>query len=75
LSEVWHAKKKDEVLEALDTRLNGLSSQEVKERLVKYGPNKLVEKGGVSPLKIFLGQFKDVLVSSKNTGQKRLWRH
>jgi len=62
LSEVWHAKKKDEVLEALDTRLNGLSSQEVKERLVKYGPNKLVEKGGVSPLKIFLGQFKDVFV-------------
>ncbi|MFQ6095368.1 MAG: cation-translocating P-type ATPase, partial [Candidatus Bathyarchaeia archaeon] len=58
----WHAKSREEVLQALETSIDGLSSEEAKRRLEKYGPNKLVEKERVSALKIFLSQFKDVFV-------------
>ncbi|MEM2443605.1 MAG: cation-transporting P-type ATPase, partial [Candidatus Bathyarchaeia archaeon] len=59
---MWHAMSEDEVLKVLKTSRNGLSSEEAKRRLVEYGPNKLVSRGGVSPLKIFLNQFKDIFV-------------
>jgi Ca2+-transporting ATPase len=62
LSQHWHAKTDEEVLEALGTRRSGLSSEEAEKLLAQYGPNKLVERGGVSPLAIFLGQFKDIFV-------------
>jgi Ca2+-transporting ATPase len=62
LSETWHAKQIEETFSSLGTSPNGINSQEAKDRLAQYGPNKLVERGGISPLKIFLGQFKDVFV-------------
>jgi Ca2+-transporting ATPase len=63
LSQQWHAKKKEEVLEELESDgRNGLSSEEARRRLAEYGPNKLVERQKVSSLKIFLGQFKDIFV-------------
>jgi Ca2+-transporting ATPase len=62
LNKAWHAMSEEEVLETLKTSRNGLSSEEAKRRLLEYGPNKLVEKGGVNPLKIFLNQFRDVFV-------------
>ncbi len=40
----------------------GLSDGEVEERLQEYGANELGERRGISPLKIFIGQFKSVLV-------------
>ncbi len=52
----------EEVLRALKTSRNGLSSEEAKRRLLEYGPNKLISKGGVNPLRIFLNQFKDIFV-------------
>ena len=42
--------------------MEGISSTEAEARLVKYGPNELVETGGISPLRMFLGQFKDPMV-------------
>jgi Ca2+-transporting ATPase len=62
LNETWHAEQIEEALSSLGTSPDGINSQEAKERLAQYGPNKLVERGGISPLKIFLGQFKDVFV-------------
>jgi len=62
LNSQWHAKTEEEVLKALGTDRHGLGSEEARTRLAQYGPNKLAERGGVSPLKIFLGQFKDVFV-------------
>ncbi len=62
MAQQWHAKTEEEVLETLGTGARGLSSEEAKNRLAQYGPNKLIERGGVSPLKIFLGQFKDIFV-------------
>jgi Ca2+-transporting ATPase len=51
------------VARALDTwPLKGLDQGEVKERQAKYGSNQLAAAKRVSPLKLFLGQFKDILI-------------
>lgn len=52
----------DEVLEILQTNKHGLSEQEVKIRLEKYGPNALPEGEGLNYVNVFLSQFKDLLV-------------
>ena len=52
----------DEVFNALAVGKKGLSSVEVEERLGKYGYNELLERKRVSPLQIFLNQFKDIFV-------------
>jgi len=62
LNHQWHTKTEEETLGTLETSRNGLSSEEAKRRIIQYGPNKLIERGGVSPLRIFLDQFKDVFV-------------
>ncbi len=58
----WSKKTVEEVYEELDTGKDGLSPDEAKSRLNKYGPNKLKEKTGFSPLKLLLDQFKSILV-------------
>ncbi len=40
----------------------GLDSKDVAQRVSKYGPNQLEAKKGISPLRLFLNQFKDILV-------------
>lgn len=52
----------EDVLKALKASRNGLSSEEAQRRLLEYGPNKLISRGGVNPIKIFLNQFKDIFV-------------
>lgn len=54
---MWHNKSEEEVIDLLKTFRNGLSSDEARRRLTEYGPNKLITKSGISPLKIFLNQF------------------
>ena len=52
-----------EIEKSLNTNLSaGLSSNEAKNRLAKYGANQLKEKKGCSPLSIFLEQFRDFIV-------------
>lgn len=40
----------------------GLSSPAAEERLLRYGENRLASKKKTAPIKIFLGQFRDVMV-------------
>ncbi|MGQ9641890.1 MAG: cation-translocating P-type ATPase [Candidatus Bathycorpusculaceae bacterium] len=54
--------KTEEVMEALKTDQKGLTSEEASNRLQKYGYNELVERKRISPLQIFLNQFKDIFV-------------
>ncbi len=42
--------------------MTGLTNQEAKKRLESFGPNTIEEKKGPGALKIFAGQFKDVMV-------------
>jgi len=52
----------EKLLDALQAREKGLSEQEAKRRLQEYGPNELVERKRITPLQIFLGQFRDIFV-------------
>ncbi len=61
-SSTWHAMDPEKVLHALQSNLNGLSDEEAKLRLHKFGYNKLKRRKKVSPLQIFLAQFKNTFV-------------
>lgn len=58
----WHALKTEKVLEVLGTKQSGLSQSQAQERLQEFGQNKLGEEKKISPLKLFLEQFKGMLV-------------
>ena len=58
----WHSKRIEEVLDDLKTNPKGLSREEAERRLNEFGYNELKEKKRVTPLQIFLGQFKDIFV-------------
>ena len=58
----WHAIKPEEALEELQVTEKGLSAEEVQKRLTAYGPNELRKEKGKSPIKLFYGQFTNVLM-------------
>jgi len=62
MAEGLHARSIEEVFQALNTTVKGLSSEEAERRLGEYGPNELKEAERVTALDIFLDQFKDVFV-------------
>lgn len=51
-----------EVLNKLNSNLNGLKAGEAKKRLVKFGYNELERYKKITPLQIFFSQFKNLLV-------------
>ena len=57
-----HNKPIEQVLRELNTSNNGLSQQEAEERLKQYGFNELKEGKKISPLEIFISQFKSIVV-------------
>ncbi|MFZ2534719.1 cation-translocating P-type ATPase [Methanothrix sp.] len=52
----------EEVLSKLDSDQKGISSEQARERLSQHGPNQLESPTKPSPLKIFIGKFKDYMV-------------
>jgi len=62
IKKAWHSISAAEVLSALGTGVDGLSSEEAQKRLIRYGQNVLVEKRSVSPWVVFLSQFKSFLI-------------
>ena len=52
----------EELLQQFDSSKNGLSSADIASRVEKYGKNRLQEAEKKSTLRIFLEQFKDLLV-------------
>ncbi|TAF07801.1 MAG: cation-translocating P-type ATPase [Nostocales cyanobacterium] len=60
---VWHSLEVDKALNLLDSNADsGLTSQEVEQRLQKYGTNELEEHGGRSPWEILLDQFTNIML-------------
>ena len=60
---MWETLRKEEVLRNLGTNLKkGLSNQEVKRRIEKYGKNKLKDKPKESFLVKFIKQFNDFMI-------------
>ncbi|MCW3999961.1 MAG: cation-translocating P-type ATPase [Candidatus Bathyarchaeota archaeon] len=60
--ESWHALEAKDALTKLESSKTGLTSTEAAKRLQKYGPNQLITAKKTSPIKIFLAQFKSVLI-------------
>ncbi|VAX34472.1 hypothetical protein MNBD_NITROSPIRAE03-1686, partial [hydrothermal vent metagenome] len=58
----WHRKETSEVVDRLNSSLQGLSLEEARKRLVEYGPNELREKKKKGPLMLFLDQFRDFMI-------------
>jgi magnesium-transporting ATPase (P-type) len=58
----WHALAVDEVMGDLETDKDGLSDEAARQRLEKYGPNRLQQVAKESALSRFLRQFKNILI-------------
>jgi Ca2+-transporting ATPase len=58
----WHSLSGDEVLKQLGTRVAGLTSAEVVERLIHFGCNEIARRKLVSPLRLLLKQFANFFV-------------
>lgn len=58
----WHSLAAEDVLAELGSVASGLSAQEAAQRLVTNGPNELKEGKRISPLQIFFGQFKSLII-------------
>ena len=59
---MYYKKAVNEVFEEFNTSEQGLSEQEAKNRLEKYGLNKISEKKEVSAWRVFISQFKSSLI-------------
>jgi Ca2+-transporting ATPase len=57
-----HSKNTNEVFNELKTGKEGLTEKEADIRLKKYGPNEIKQKKKISPLKIFLNQFNNIVI-------------
>lgn len=61
--DLWYQKSIEATEKELLTDLNtGLTANEVRARLEKYGANELQQKGTATLLEMFIGQFKDFLI-------------
>lgn len=60
--QAWHSQSAEDVLAQLGSAATGLSAREVARRLATDGPNELQEGQRISPLQIFLGQFKSLII-------------
>jgi len=58
----YHAQTKQEVLKGLHSSEKGLTNEEVELRIKKSGLNEIREGKKISPIKIFLSQFKSFIV-------------
>ena len=62
MPEAWHAVDVETAFERQASSPTGLSKAEAADRLSEVGPNELVQTTRISPFRIFLEQFTDVLV-------------
>ncbi len=58
----WHHQTTAEVLRLVESGPEGISEEEALRRLAHYGPNELLERGGVSPWRIIWEQLTAVMV-------------
>ena len=58
----WHQLDPQEVTERLQSSEHGLTLEEVRGRLERFGPNELIESTKKSLLMMFLDQFKDFMI-------------
>ncbi|MBI2522903.1 calcium-translocating P-type ATPase, PMCA-type [Candidatus Woesearchaeota archaeon] len=57
-----HHKKLEDVFKELETDENGLTEKEAEARLKKYGLNEIQQLKKISPIKIFINQFNNIVI-------------
>ena len=62
MSKPWHTMETEETLQTLNAKETGLTQEEAQKRLQQFGPNELKKEKGVSPIKLLLEQFTDILI-------------
>ena len=62
MTKQWHSETIEAVMEQLKVTNSGLDSNEASQRLITYGANELKKEKGKSPIKLFIGQFTNVLM-------------
>ncbi len=62
ISKQSYSQEIPEVLRGLDSKETGLSQSEAENRLAKFGANELKKEHGKSPIRLFLEQFKNILI-------------
>ncbi len=62
MDNIWHLKEIKAILKELKTSPQGLTSEEARARLERYGPNELEEKKKRHPLMMFIDQFRDFMI-------------
>ena len=58
----WHSRRLEEVFDRLKTSSEGISREEARSRLDRFGPNEVEAEGSVSLLRIFLDQYRSALI-------------
>lgn len=58
----WHTKNIEDIVHKLGASIDGLTWEDAKIRLEKYGLNELKEKAKKTPFSMFLSQFKDLMI-------------
>ncbi len=58
----WYQLESDRIFKDLHSSELGLTDLEVKDRLQKFGPNKLADEGKISKLQLLVHQFKSPLI-------------
>ena len=61
-AEAWHGRDAEAVVQALETRPEGLAEEEADARLARHGPNSLPPPRGRSAWRRLLDQFRNVLI-------------
>lgn len=61
-SALWHSLPVEKVLEQMHVTVEGLATEEAKQRLQQYGPNALRAAEPIHPLVILLGQFNSLVI-------------
>ncbi len=62
MPEAWYNLSVEETLNKLGSSASGLSNEEARRRLERYGPNELVRTRRKSPIVMFLSQFNNLLI-------------
>jgi len=62
IERIWHNLSVSEVVESLNSSIQGLTGEEAERRLAQFGSNELVEKEKTPPWMLFLEQFKNFLI-------------
>ena len=62
LTESWHSKSEEDIFKSLHASIDGLQAEDICQRFVKFGANRIAETKSRGLLERFFSQFHNVLI-------------